>query len=79
MDEVEAGKKAFLTLLAEVDPEATAVIPTRASSDQFLIALNRAGRRVFVTVSEDDMIDLAEAPDVVAEVRARVAEALSGG
>lgn len=79
MDEVEAGKKAFLALLAEVDPEATAVIPTRASSDQFLIALTRAGRRVFVTVSEDDMIDLAEAPDVVTEVRARVAEALSGG
>lgn len=79
MDEVEAGKRAFLALLAEVDPQATAVIPTRASSDQFLIALTSAGRRVFVTVSEDDMIDLAEAPDVAADVRARVTEALSGG
>ena len=76
MDEVEAGKAAFLALLADVDPEVTAVIPTRASSDQFLIALNRAGKRVFVTVSEDDMIDLAEAPDVSAEVRDRVARAL---
>lgn len=78
MDEIEAGKAAFLKLLAEVAPDATAVIPTRATDDNFLIALTRGGRRAFVTVSEDDLIDLAENPDVVAEVRERVEETLGG-
>lgn len=79
MDEIEAGKAAFNALLAEVDPAASAVIPTRASDDRFLIALTSGGRRVFITVSEDDLIDLPEVPDVASEVRERVREALSGG
>lgn len=78
MDDIEAGKAAFLKLLAEVAPDATAVIPTRATSDNFLIALNLAGRRVFITVSEDDMIDLADQPDIIGEVRERIEEALGG-
>lgn len=79
MDEIEAGKAAFKALLAEVDPAAGAVIPTRASADRFLIALTSGGRRVFVTVSEDDLIALPEDPDVAALVRSRVREALGGG
>lgn len=79
MDEIEAGKAAFMALLAEVNPEAGAVIPTRASDDRFLIALTLAGRRVFITVAEDDLIDLPEDPDVAAMVRTRVREALGGG
>jgi len=79
VDEIEAGKAAFNALLAEVDPQASAVIPTRASDDRFLIALTSGGRRVFVTVSEDDLIDLPEAPDVAAEVQGRLREALAGG
>lgn len=79
MDEIEAGKAAFNALLAEVDPEARSVIPTRASDHRFLIALTSGGRRVFVTVSEDDLIDLPEDADVADEVRAKVREALGGG
>jgi hypothetical protein len=78
LDEIEAGKAAFMELVADIAPDATAVIPTRATSDNFLIALNRAGRRVFITVSEDDLIDLAGEPDVIAEVRERIEEALGG-
>jgi len=78
-DEIEAGKAAFNALLAEVDPEASAVIPTRASDDRFLIALTSGGRRVFLTVSEDDLIDLPEDTAVADEVRTRVREALAGG
>jgi hypothetical protein len=79
VDEIEAGKAAFNALLAEVDPQASAVIPTRASDDRFLIALTSGGRRVFITVSEDDLIDLPEDADVAGEVRDRVREALAGG
>jgi hypothetical protein len=75
-DEIEAGKAAFERLVAEIDPGIGIVIPTRATDDRFLIALTRGGRRVFVTVAEDDLIDLDEDADVRAEVRERVEAAL---
>jgi hypothetical protein len=77
-EEVEAGKAAFLAMVAGIDPEIAVVIPTRATQDQFLISLTRAGKRVFVTVAEDDLIDLPEDPDVAGDVRAQVDEALGG-
>lgn len=77
-DDVEAGKAAFLAMLAGIDPEITVVIPTRATQDKFLISLTRAGKRVFVTVAEDDLIDLPEVADVARDVRRQVDEALEG-
>ncbi|MFQ5508705.1 MAG: hypothetical protein ACE5FN_05115 [Leptospirillia bacterium] len=78
MDEIEAGKAAFIKLLAEIDPEATAVIPSRATADNFLISLTTPTKRVFITLAEDDLIDLAEDDDIVAEVREKMVEALGG-
>lgn len=77
-DEIEAGKAAFQAMVAGIDPGITVVIPTRATQDRFLISLTRAGRRVFVTVAEDDLIDLPEDPDVARDVRRQVDEALEG-
>lgn len=78
MDEIEAGKAAFNNMLAELDPQVQAVIPSRATDDRFLISLSKGGGRVFVTVDEDDLIDLEDDADVAAEVREKVAEALEG-
>ena len=76
MDEVEAGKAAFLKLLGEVDATAEAVIPSAATNDNFLIAVSNPKGRAFITVCEDDLIDLAEDEDIVEEVREKVREAL---
>jgi len=77
-DEIQAGKVAFQAMLAGIDPEIVIVIPTRATQDKFLISLTRAGKRVFVTVAEDDLIDLPNVPDVARDVREMVEEALGG-
>ncbi|MDH4228420.1 MAG: hypothetical protein OEW11_01585 [Nitrospirota bacterium] len=78
VDDIEAGKAAFNRLLAEVAPGAQAVIPVRATDDRFLIALSRGGGRVFVTVAEDDLLDLEQDDRVTAEVRASVVKAVAG-
>jgi hypothetical protein len=78
-DEIEAGKAAFLAMVAEIDPEVVVVIPTRATQDKFLISLTRAGKRVFVTVAEDDLIDLPQDADVAGDVRVVIEEALGAG
>jgi len=76
VDEIEAGKAAFLRLIAEIDPAIGVVIPSRATDDRFLIALTREGKRVFVTLLEDDLIDLEADADVRADVLGQVREAL---
>jgi len=76
LEEIEAGKAAFMSLLAALDPEVTAVIPTRATQDNFLISLSKAGKRTFVTLAEDDLIDLDGEADIIAEVRKHLQEAL---
>lgn len=78
MDDIEAGKAAFLKLLGGLDPEVSAVIPVRATNDNFLISLSKGGGRVFITVSEDDLLDLPEDERVTSEVREQVEEALRG-
>jgi len=78
VDEIQAGKEAFLELLAQADPAVQAVIPSRATQDNFLISLTGPKGRVMITLSEDDLIDLAEDDDIMAEVQAQIDEALSG-
>ena len=75
-DEVEAGKQAFIELVHELDPQVQVVIPTRATSDHFLISLTKGKTREFISVSEGDLIDMVEMPDIKREVSAKVQEAL---
>lgn len=75
-DEVEAGKQAFIKLVHEIDPQVQIVIPTRSTSDHFLISLTKGKARQFISVSEGDIIDLVEVPEIKREVAAKVKEAL---
>ena len=75
-DEVEAGKQAFIKLVQEMDPQVQVVIPSRATSDHFLISLTKGKAREFISVSEGDLIDMVEMPDIKREVTAKVQEAL---
>jgi hypothetical protein len=58
MDEMEAGKAKFVELVKACDPEVEVVIPTSPSRSQFLISLTKGGNRKFITVHEDDVLDL---------------------
>ena len=75
-DEVEAGKQAFTQLVHEIDPQAQIVIPTRATSDHYLISLTKGKAREFISISEGDLIDMVEMPNIKQEVTAKVQEAL---
>ncbi len=77
MDEIEAGKTAFKALVADLLDGVEIVIPTRATQDNFLISLSKNGNRAFLTVSEDDLIDLPDEPQIVDEVQAEIKTALA--
>jgi hypothetical protein len=71
-DEFAAAKARFVALVGEIDPGVTVVIPERSTQDAFRISLTRAGQRRFVTVSEDDMLDLIEDEHAAAKMLAKL-------
>jgi hypothetical protein len=56
--------------------DVTVVIPTKPTGGMFLIALARGKAKKFVTVSEDDLIDLVDDHAVETDVMATVTDAL---
>lgn len=76
MDEIEAGTQTFLELLRDVDSAVEAVIPVTPSNGMFLISLTKASNRKFITVPEEDLIDLPNEPDIHKKVKAMVQEAV---
>ena len=77
MDELEAGKQKFLEVVKGVSPEAAAVIPTAPSNNMFLISLTKGPNRKFITISEDDILDLPNEADILAKVTKIVQDAVS--
>jgi len=75
-DEWEAGKQRMTELVRAISPEVTVVIPIRPTSGMFLIALARGKAKKFLSVSEDDLIDLVDDHAIETEVVARVKGAL---
>ncbi len=78
MDEWEAGKQRLAELVRTMNPDVTVVIPTRPTSGTFLIALARGKAKKFVSVSEDDLIDLVDDHAVETEVLTKLKSALDG-
>ena len=72
MDEWEEGKQKFLEVVREINGTVDVVIPTKPTNSMLLISLTKGPNRKFITVSEDDIIDL---PDEVT-IRARVTKTL---
>jgi len=75
-DEIEAAKAALLALIAQLDAGVQVVIPVRATNDRYLIALSKGKAREFITIAEDDLLDLEE-PTVRREVEATVRAGLA--
>jgi hypothetical protein len=68
MDEMEEGKQKFLELVKSVDAAVQVVMPVTPSNSMFLISLTKGANRKFITVPEDDIIDLPTEADILAKV-----------
>ena len=77
MDEMEAGKQKFLDLVKGVDGAVQVVIPVTPSNSMFLISLTKGPNRKFITVPEDDILDLPHEAGILAKVTKTVTDAIS--
>ena len=77
MSELEDGKQKFIEMVKAADPAVTVVIPTSSSNSLFLISLTRDKARKFITVSEDDILDILSDDLIHDEVEDRIRETLS--
>ena len=76
MDELEEGKQKFLEIVKELDSAVEVVIPTTPSNSLFLISLTKGANRKFVTVPEDDVLDLPSEPDILSKTTTMLKEAI---
>jgi len=77
-DEFAAAKARFIALVHEIDPDVAVVIPERSTQDAFRISLTRGSSRRFLTLSEDDMLDLEEDERAAAKMHARLRGEIAG-
>ncbi|HET7437873.1 MAG TPA: hypothetical protein VFJ56_00115, partial [Nitrospira sp.] len=77
MDEIEEGKQKFLEVVKGVDPAVQVVIPVTPSNSMFLISLTKGPNRKFITVPEDDIIDLPNEADILTKVTKTVKDAVA--
>ena len=77
MSELEEGKQKFLDLVKSVDAAVQVVMPVTPSNSMFLISLTKGANRKFITVPEDDIIDLPNEADILAKVTKVVKDAVA--
>lgn len=77
MDEWEEGKQRFLGLVREVNEAVEVVIPTKPTNSMFLISLTKGPSRKFITLSEDDIIDLPSEAGIRAKVTKVLQDAIA--
>ncbi|WP_455389141.1 hypothetical protein [Petrachloros mirabilis] len=77
MDEMEEGKQKFLELVKRIDAAVQVVIPVTPSNSMFLISLTKGANRKFITLPEDDIIDLPLEASILAKVTKTVNDAIA--
>ncbi len=77
MDEMEAGRQKFLELVQAIDAAVEIVIPTAPSNGVFLISLTKGPNRKFITVTEDDVLDLPNEAEILEKVTKTVTDAVA--
>lgn len=77
MDEIEKGKQKFLEVIQEIDESVQAVIPVTSSNSMFLISLTKGPNRKFITVPEDDIIDLPNEASIRTKVTKAIKDAIA--
>ncbi len=76
MDEFEEGKQKFLELVTSLDGTVEVVIPTTPSQSLFKISLSKGVARTYITVHEDDILDLPEVSSVQEKTTALLQETI---
>lgn len=74
MDEMEEGKQKFLEAVQKVDQSVQVVIPVTPSNSLFLISLTKGANRKFITVSEDDLIDMPHEASIEVKITKMIKE-----
>jgi hypothetical protein len=77
MDEIEEGKQKFLEVVKGIDQQVQVVIPVTPSNSMFLISLTKGANRKFITVPEDDIIDLPNEASILTKVTKTVKDAVA--
>ncbi len=77
MDETEEGKQKFMEVVKGVDATVQVVIPVTPSNSMFLISLTKGSNRKFITIPEDDLIDLPHETGIEAKVTKTVRDAVA--
>jgi hypothetical protein len=77
MDEMEQGKKKFVEMVRGVDAAVQVVIPVTPSNSLFLISLTKGQNRKFITLPEDDILDLPNDAGVLGKVTKTVQDAVA--
>lgn len=77
MNEMEEGKEKFLEVVKGIDESVQVVIPVVPSNSMFLISLTKGPNRKFITVPEDDIIDLPNESTILSKVTKVVREAVA--
>ena len=78
MGEFDGGKEKFLQVVKSIDPAVEVVIPVVPSRGIFLVSFTKAGQRKFLTISEDDILDLTGDPDILKKVTGEVQGSIAG-
>jgi hypothetical protein len=77
MGEFDEGKEKFLEVVKGIDPSVEVVMPVTPSRGMFLISFTKAGQRKFLTVSEDDILDLPEDAGILKKVTDEVQSSIA--
>ena len=77
MDEWEEGKQKFLEVVRGINEAVEVVIPTKPTNSMFLISLTKGPNRKFITVSEDDIIDLPSDTGICSKVTKTLQDAIA--
>jgi len=77
MGEFDEGKEKFLQVIKSIDPAVEVVIPVTPSRGLFLISLTKSGQRKFLTISEDDILDLPEDAGILEKITSEVQSSIA--
>lgn len=76
MDEFEEGKRKLCELVTALDETIEVVIPVTPSQSLFKISLSKGANRTFLTIHEDDILDLPEESSVQKKTTAMLQESI---
>jgi hypothetical protein len=76
-DEFDDGKKKFLEVVKSIDGAVEVVMPVTPSRGNFLIALTKGKARKFISIAEDDIVDLPDDEGIQKKVTGELQTAIT--